>query len=368
MDRRPEPFTKNPSPSLNPLLHHLQQAPLDTAHLRARQSAQRSLERQAWRDHAPPTTPDTPRRVDAPGGSTPASTIRSSATPSNWNGLRPLLPAIAGLPRHLRIAGNRERRAEQPRLGPGEPQIGGADRAQAGAREVGGSPRRSRASSFSIATASADERRRPHRLQQRVAAGEVPVRGIGNHACAARGLAQHHRIGPAVARQRDARIQQRLPQIAMTVGAASAMRGRPWHPSSPLREHVDTVHRLCYLRVDGVYIARGSAHTKARRSRHAGPALSVLRRSLRGGDRVLPQDARRRGGDADALEGQSRTLPGGHDPARHREQGDACGHADRRRDGDGLRRTLHRGAELPGIFAVARRDRRRARRSGCSMR
>ena len=57
--------------------------------------------------------------------------------------------------------------------------------------------------------------------------------------------------------------------------------------------------------------------------------------------------------DADALQGQPRALPRGHDPARHREQGDACELADRRHDGDGLRRPLHGAAELPGLLAVA---------------
>ena len=61
----------------------------------------------------------------------------------------------------------------------------------------------------------------------------------------------------------------------------------------------------------------------------------------------------------DAVQGQSRALPGGRDPARQREQGDACGlqigdatvmASDGRCTG---------AAELPGIFALARRDRRR---------
>ena len=53
---------------------------------------------------------------------------------------------------------------------------------------------------------------------------------------------------------------------------------------------------------------------------------------------------------ADALQGQSRARPEGVDPARQREQGDARLAADRRHDGDGLRRPLHRQAEVPGIL------------------
>jgi len=56
-----------------------------------------------------------------------------------------------------------------------------------------------------------------HGAQQVVAVGEMAVGRIGRHTRAACGLAQHHRIRPALARQFDARVQQRTVQIPVAV-------------------------------------------------------------------------------------------------------------------------------------------------------
>ena len=81
-------------------------------------------------------------------------------------------------------------------------------------------PRAILASSFSITTASAARASAAHCLQQVVSAGEVAVGGVGNHAGAAGGLAQHHGVGAAIACQLDAGIEQRAAQVAVMVGAA----------------------------------------------------------------------------------------------------------------------------------------------------
>src|SRR6266550_8863848 len=72
------------------------------------------------------------------------------------------------------------------------------------------------------------------------------------------------------------------------------------------------------------------------RTRHADSDLSVLRRSHRRGARVLQENARRRGRDADALQGRA---AGGQARlrARVRKQGDALLLQARRPARDGLR-------------------------------
>ena len=59
-----------------------------------------------------------------------------------------------------------------------------------------------------------------HRRQQVLSVGEMAVGGIGCHTCAARGLAQYHGIGPALAGQLDAGVQQGAAQVSMAVGTA----------------------------------------------------------------------------------------------------------------------------------------------------
>jgi hypothetical protein len=56
------------------------------------------------------------------------------------------------------------------------------------------------ASSASIATANADKAAERDRLQELPTAGEMPIRGIGDHAPAPGGFAQYDRVGPAGAR------------------------------------------------------------------------------------------------------------------------------------------------------------------------
>ena len=60
----------------------------------------------------------------------------------------------------------------------------------------------------------------PYCLEQVVSAGEVAVGGVGNHAGAAGGLAQHNGVGAAVTCQRDAGIEQGASQVAVMIGAA----------------------------------------------------------------------------------------------------------------------------------------------------
>ena len=89
--------------------------------------------------------------------------------------------------------------------------------------------------------------------------------------------------------------------------------------------------------------ARADRASAERRRGHASRTVPVLRRPLRGGARVLPQRARRRGDDAHALQGQPGAAPARHGPARLREQGDALELPHRRHDGDGVRRPRARG-------------------------
>src|ERR1044071_3202609 len=65
-----------------------------------------------------------------------------------------------------------------------------------------------------------------------------------------------------------------------------------------------------------------SSAVSTRRERHdADPSLSVFRRPLRRGARVLQEEPRRRGRDADAFQGFAREEH--HVRAGQREQGDA---------------------------------------------
>ena len=137
------------------------------------------------------------------------------------------MPVLAGSAAVSGSPGTENAVLEQPRLVLGKPQIGGADRAQAGAREVGGTPAAAQPAELGLhRNGQRRQRRRAHRLEQIVAAGEVPVGRVGDNAGAPRRLAQHHSIGTAVARQFDASFKQRSPQIAMAIRAARRWAGR----------------------------------------------------------------------------------------------------------------------------------------------
>src|SRR5262245_10933653 len=113
---------------------------------------------------------------------------------------------------------------------------------------------------------------------------------------------------------------------------------------------------------------RGPARPPARPQRQAGenpegdvnasPTVPVFRRPRRGGDRVLPQDARRGGADADALQGQPRAAAEGR-PDAAGGQGDALVPAHRRHRDHGVGRLRPGQAELPGLRSRAQRARRR---------
>ncbi|MCY1246864.1 hypothetical protein D9M72_601400 [compost metagenome] len=76
--------------------------------------------------------------------------------------------------------------------------------------------------------------RGPHRLQQVLPAGKVPIRGIGHYAGTARGLAQHDGVGATLARQVDAGVQQRTAQVSVAVGGARRGRGDSPGHADPL--------------------------------------------------------------------------------------------------------------------------------------
>jgi hypothetical protein len=61
---------------------------------------------------------------------------------------------------------------------------------------------------------------RADRLQELPTAGEMPIRGIGDHARAPGGFAQYDRVGPAGARQLDPRFEQRASEVAVAIRAA----------------------------------------------------------------------------------------------------------------------------------------------------
>src|SRR5262249_3010859 len=99
--------------------------------------------------------------------------------------------------------------------------------------------------------------------------------------------------------------------------------------------------------------AKASFSPRIRERKHdASPTLSVLRRPLRRSGRILSQQTRRPGGNANALQRQPRTRP---TPARRGEQGYAYELPDRRYDRIGVRRPLPRAAELSGFRTVVDR-------------
>ena len=101
----------------------------------------------------------------------------------------------------------------------------------------------------------------------KVAADVARVTAIWNDARAPRRFAQHHRIGSALARERDARVEQRSPQIAMAVrGTVPRLERTPVrHPTTAGRTAcgfgrsvldtggVDMSGPLCYCIVDSVH-------------------------------------------------------------------------------------------------------------------
>ena len=204
---------------LQPFLDHIHQA-LPQRIVWARASP---LSGPSMISRARPWTADQARN-SAPwrraAGSTPASTIRSSATPRSWNGLRPLLPALAGSgePAFVRP---REHGAEQPGLAHGELQIAEPDGAQARPRQLGRAEPCAQGAELRLhRPGKARQRRHAHRPQQLHATREVPVGGIRHHPGPSRGLAQHDRVGTAGLRQRDASLQQNAAQIAVPIRAA----------------------------------------------------------------------------------------------------------------------------------------------------
>src|SRR6185437_13976700 len=72
--------------------------------------------------------------------------------------------------------------------------------------------------------------------------------GVGDDAGAPRRLAQHHRVGAAGARQRDAGIDERPPEIAVAVGAAQGLARRRRHV---LMWTLSII--ACHRLVDGVH-------------------------------------------------------------------------------------------------------------------
>jgi len=118
----------------------------------------------------------------------------------------------------------RERRAKQSGLGLREAQVCGADRTQARPRVIGVVVAAHRGELVFHRHRECGQRRVAHRLQKLVATPEMPVGGIGNDARAPRRFAQHHRIGAAVARERDTGIefdQWDMPKVDTTTMAST---------------------------------------------------------------------------------------------------------------------------------------------------
>ena len=78
-------------------------------------------------------------------------------------------------------------------------------------------------------------------------------------------------------------------------------------------------------------LATASSQQLSKGKDHASDTVSVLRRPLRGGDRVLQEGARRRGRDDDALQGKPGAAAARHGAARQRQQGHARVPAHQRR-------------------------------------
>ena len=115
----------------------------------------------------------------------------------------------------------REGGAKQPRLLPRKAQITQAHATEGGARAPARLGQLLGCIDLGLDGArQCGQRGGAHGLQQGLAALEMPICGIGHHAGAARGLAQHQRWRPALAHQGNAGVQQRAAQVAMAVGWA----------------------------------------------------------------------------------------------------------------------------------------------------
>jgi hypothetical protein len=96
---------------------------------------------------------------------------------------------------------------------------------------------------------------RADRLQELPTAGEMPIRGIGDHARAPGSFAQYDRVGPAGARQLDPRFEQRASEVAVAIRAA--LRRTRCRVVTIL--YVDTVHFSCYISLWTAYTKRFTA-------------------------------------------------------------------------------------------------------------
>jgi DNA-binding transcriptional LysR family regulator len=179
----------------------------------------------AWPGRAPPTRPGTRRRGGARAAARRRPPVCRARRPAARTGparfplcARCRRPALGSF---FQVVRGAKGRAEQPALGLRKTQVAGAHRAHVGAGEFGRRQIGRYGGQLGLHGARHGRQRGgANRIQQSLAAVEMPVGRIGRHARAPGGFAQHHGLGPAGAGQLHTGFQQGAPQVPVAVSTA----------------------------------------------------------------------------------------------------------------------------------------------------